>query len=59
VVTLEKIIHQVPYEMQQYVIKMVQNSEFKRKQAPEVIYVQGRPFGLGRRIAVTSKNINI
>ena len=52
---LQKIVDKVPRAEQQRIYKLVSRAEFKRKQAPQILYVQRRPFGMGRRIPVTAR----
>lgn len=51
---LEKIADQIDTKEQKRIYRMIEQNEFKRKQAPQVLCVHRRPFGIGRRIPVTS-----
>ena len=47
---LEKIVAQVDFTEQKRIYRMVELSEFKRKQAPQILFVQCLSFGIGRRM---------
>ncbi|WP_116964176.1 NAD+ synthase [Fastidiosibacter lacustris] len=52
---LQKIVDKVDIKEQKRIYKMVEFAEFKRKQAPQILFIQRRPFGIGRRMPVTAK----
>lgn len=51
---LQSRVDEVDAETQHRIYKLIQRSEFKRKQAPPILVVQERPFGIGRRVPLTS-----
>ncbi|WP_119344657.1 NAD+ synthase [Facilibium subflavum] len=51
---LQEIVDTVDLTERKRIYRMVELSEFKRKQAPQILIVQRRPFGIGRRMPVTS-----
>ena len=52
---LQKIVDKIDSKVQNRVYKMIERSEFKRKQAPQILFVQQNSFGIGRRIPVTAR----
>ncbi|MBK2125317.1 NAD+ synthase [Fangia hongkongensis] len=50
---LERIVSEVDSKEQRRIYRMVELNEFKRKQAPQILIIQRRPFGIGRRMPVT------
>ena len=50
----QNMVDQTGIEEQSRIYKMVERAEFKRKQAPPILVVQKRPFGIGRRVPVSS-----
>ncbi|WP_119328864.1 NAD+ synthase [Cysteiniphilum halobium] len=51
---LQKIVLEVDTAEQQRIYRMVELAEFKRKQAPQILFIQRRPFGIGRRMPTTA-----
>lgn len=49
-----EILHGIRQEVIDNVIRLVHNSEFKRHQAPPIIRVQYRAFGVGRQIPIVA-----
>ncbi|MFZ9035009.1 MAG: NAD+ synthase [Francisellaceae bacterium] len=54
IVALEKIVSEVDIVEQKRIYRLVELNEFKRKQAPQILIVHKRPFGIGRRMPVTA-----
>lgn len=48
------LLKDVKQEVIDKVIRLVHNSEFKRHQAPPIIRVQYRAFGVGRQIPIVA-----
>lgn len=51
---LQKIVDQIDSKEQQRIYTMIERSEFKRKQAPPILFIQRKPFGIGRRMPVAT-----
>jgi NAD+ synthetase len=52
---LQGIVDQVEGGEQKRIYRMVELAEFKRKQAPQILFIQRRPFGIGRRMPTTAR----
>ncbi|WHN66071.1 NAD+ synthase [Cysteiniphilum sp. QT6929] len=52
---LESIVAEVDLIEQKRIYRLVELAEFKRKQAPQILFIQRRPFGMGRRMPTTAK----
>ncbi|WP_440617005.1 NAD+ synthase [Cysteiniphilum sp. 6C5] len=52
---LEQIVSEVNLTEQKRIYRLVELAEFKRKQAPQILCIQRRPFGIGRRMPTTAK----
>ncbi len=52
---LQTIVDQVEVSEQKRIYRMVELAEFKRKQAPQILFIQRRPFGIGRRMPTTAR----
>lgn len=48
------LLSNIPQEVIDNVVRLVHNSEFKRHQAPPIIRVQYRAFGVGRQIPIVA-----
>ena len=48
------IVDQVDISEQNHIYRLVELAEFKRKQAPPILFIQRRPFGIGRRMPVSA-----
>jgi len=55
---LESIVDQIDHKQRERVYAMIKQSEFKRKQAPPILFVQRKSFGMGRRVPVTANFVN-
>ena len=47
--------HQLPLELVQQVVRLVERSEYKRQQAAPVLKVTSKSFGTGRRFPIAVK----
>ena len=52
---LENIVAEVDLNEQKRIYRLVELAEFKRKQAPQILFIQRRPFGVGRCMPTTAK----
>lgn len=52
---LEKINSEILPEEKEKIYSLVEFSEFKRKQAPQIIFIRSHGFGIGRRIPTGSQ----
>lgn len=52
---LEQLVSEVDLSEQKRIYRLVELAEFKRKQAPQILFIQRRPFGIGRRMPITSR----
>lgn len=55
---LESIVDHIDHKQRERVYAMIKQSEFKRKQAPPILFVQRKSFGMGRRVPVTANFVN-
>ena len=51
---LKSVISKISIKKQRRIYHLIELNEFKRKQAPQILIIHNRPFGIGRRVPVTS-----